>query len=274
MRSRQPDQDSAHTPSKYLFLQKSLRVDRSHLVVVVGGGKNHRCASHVKPIRVEGGRWFIVKRRDDRRIATSDPQRHAPASGARSRRLPARAARRRRRSSAVQHRHRRRQARDRLARATARGHPIFLYFHSNGGSLRWSAEHFRSLTADASGLVALSYRGYGGSSGRPTETGLIEDAAAAYALPSRAIPPSALSCGANCSAPRSRWHCPRGCSQVTGGMRRRPEYWPTRWGLPPGGRIQGSDANSRHVRAWSRRCENCHGIEQPRAHLQKTCALH
>jgi len=28
----------------------------------------------------------------------------------------------------------------------------------------------------------LSYRGYGGSSGRPTETGLIEDAAAAYSF--------------------------------------------------------------------------------------------
>jgi hypothetical protein len=80
-------------------------------------------------------------------------------------------------------RHRRRQARDRLARAAARGHPIFLYLHGNGGSLQWRAERFRSLTADGSGLVALSYRGYGGSSGRPTETGLIEDAAAyAFAI--------------------------------------------------------------------------------------------
>jgi hypothetical protein len=60
--------------------------------------------------------------------------------------------------------------------------PIFLYFHGNGGSLRWRSERFRALIADGSGLVALSYRGYGGSSGRPTETGLIEDAAAAYAF--------------------------------------------------------------------------------------------
>ena len=44
------------------------------------------------------------------------------------------------------------------------------------------AERFRALIADGSGLVALSYRGYGGSSGRPTEAGLIEDAAAAYAF--------------------------------------------------------------------------------------------
>src|SRR5215468_2571262 len=56
------------------------------------------------------------------------------------------------------------------------GQPIFLYFHGNGGSLRWRDERFRALIADGSGLVALSYRGYGGSSGRPTETGLIEDA--------------------------------------------------------------------------------------------------
>ena len=62
------------------------------------------------------------------------------------------------------------------------GHPIFLYFHGNGGSLRWREERFRSLTADGSGLVALSYRGYGGSSGRSTETGLIKDAEAAYAF--------------------------------------------------------------------------------------------
>jgi fermentation-respiration switch protein FrsA (DUF1100 family) len=62
------------------------------------------------------------------------------------------------------------------------GQPIFLYFHGNGGSLRWRVERFRALIADGSGLIALSYRGYGGSSGRPTETGLVKDAAAAYAF--------------------------------------------------------------------------------------------
>ncbi len=45
------------------------------------------------------------------------------------------------------------------------GQPIFLYFHGNGGSLRWRVARFRTLIADGSGLVALSYRGYGGSSG-------------------------------------------------------------------------------------------------------------
>jgi fermentation-respiration switch protein FrsA (DUF1100 family) len=58
--------------------------------------------------------------------------------------------------------------------------PVILYFHGNGGALRNRAERYRALTQDGTGLLALSYRGYGGSSGRPTETGLINDALAAY----------------------------------------------------------------------------------------------
>jgi fermentation-respiration switch protein FrsA (DUF1100 family) len=57
---------------------------------------------------------------------------------------------------------------------------VVLYFHGNGGALSYRAERFRDLIADGTGLVALSYRGYGGSSGRPSEAGLIEDARAAY----------------------------------------------------------------------------------------------
>jgi len=60
--------------------------------------------------------------------------------------------------------------------------PVFLYFHGNGGSLRWREERFHDVIADGSGLVALSYRGYSGSSGQPTEKGLVEDAKAAYAF--------------------------------------------------------------------------------------------
>ena len=58
--------------------------------------------------------------------------------------------------------------------------PVVLYFHGNGGALSYRADRFRDLTADGTGLVALSYRGYGGSSGRPSEAGLIADATAAY----------------------------------------------------------------------------------------------
>jgi uncharacterized protein len=45
---------------------------------------------------------------------------------------------------------------DCLARAAPRRPPGFSLFHGNGGSLRWRVERFRALTADGSGLVALS----------------------------------------------------------------------------------------------------------------------
>jgi len=69
------------------------------------------------------------------------------------------------------------------------GHrPVVLYFHGNGGSLAWRANRFKSLTADGTGLIALSYRGYGGSTGSPTELGLIADAEAAYAFAAARYP--------------------------------------------------------------------------------------
>jgi fermentation-respiration switch protein FrsA (DUF1100 family) len=58
--------------------------------------------------------------------------------------------------------------------------PVVLYFHGNGGALALRAGRFRKLVADGTGLLALSYRGFGGSSGSPSETGLIRDAEAAY----------------------------------------------------------------------------------------------
>ena len=60
--------------------------------------------------------------------------------------------------------------------------PVVLYFHGNGGALRYRVDRFQALTAEGSGLVALSYRGYGGSTGKPSEAGLIADAQAAYAF--------------------------------------------------------------------------------------------
>ena len=59
---------------------------------------------------------------------------------------------------------------------------VVLYFHGNAGSLRLRNERFQKITADGTGLVALSYRGYGGSSGTPTEDGLLADADATYAF--------------------------------------------------------------------------------------------
>jgi len=60
------------------------------------------------------------------------------------------------------------------------GRPVVLYTHGNAGTLAYRAPRFRALIEDGSGLVAVSYRGYGGSSGRPSEAGLLLDAEAAY----------------------------------------------------------------------------------------------
>lgn len=58
--------------------------------------------------------------------------------------------------------------------------PLILYFHGNGGSLVDRERRFRRLTQHGYGLLAISYRGYGGSSGAPSEEGLLRDAETAY----------------------------------------------------------------------------------------------
>lgn len=60
------------------------------------------------------------------------------------------------------------------------GKPLILYFHGNAGALQHRVGRFRALVKNGNGLLAVSYRGYGGSSGMPTETGLLNDADAAY----------------------------------------------------------------------------------------------
>lgn len=62
------------------------------------------------------------------------------------------------------------------------GHPVVLYFHGNGDFLAGFFGRFRDIIVDGTGVVALSYRGYAGSSGQPGEQGLLQDAAAAYAF--------------------------------------------------------------------------------------------
>ena len=68
------------------------------------------------------------------------------------------------------------------------GKPVIVYFHGNGGSLRDRAERFRKLIKAGLGLVAIDYRGYGGSSGSPSERGLIADGEAAYAFAAARYP--------------------------------------------------------------------------------------
>ena len=65
--------------------------------------------------------------------------------------------------------------------APAPGKPLLLYFHGNGGNLTLQTELLRALIAGGNGLMAVEYRGYPGSTGSPSERGLLLDAEAAYA---------------------------------------------------------------------------------------------
>jgi fermentation-respiration switch protein FrsA (DUF1100 family) len=58
--------------------------------------------------------------------------------------------------------------------------PILLYLHGNGGNLAGRTRRFALMTAQGEGLLALDWRGYGGSTGSPSEAGLMRDAQAAY----------------------------------------------------------------------------------------------
>lgn len=60
--------------------------------------------------------------------------------------------------------------------------PVILFFGGNGDALPWRVGRFAKIAAGGDGLLALSYRGYFGSTGRPSEPGLIRDAEAAYAF--------------------------------------------------------------------------------------------
>jgi uncharacterized protein len=58
--------------------------------------------------------------------------------------------------------------------------PLVLYLHGNGGALVHRAERFAALVRHGVGLLAIDYRGYGGSTGSPSEAGFLVDAETAY----------------------------------------------------------------------------------------------
>src|SRR5262244_4096340 len=60
--------------------------------------------------------------------------------------------------------------------------PVVIFFHGNAEIVPWRAARHRATIANGTGLIALNFRGYGGSTGTPTEEGLHRDAAAAYAF--------------------------------------------------------------------------------------------
>jgi fermentation-respiration switch protein FrsA (DUF1100 family) len=59
------------------------------------------------------------------------------------------------------------------------GHPVMLYLHGNAGNLADRAEKLKVFIGKGMGMLAISWRGFGGSGGHPTEEGLYNDARAA-----------------------------------------------------------------------------------------------
>jgi len=58
--------------------------------------------------------------------------------------------------------------------------PVILYFHAAAGALVKRVPRLRLFVESGFGLLVVSYRGYGGSTGTPSEAGLLRDAECAY----------------------------------------------------------------------------------------------
>lgn len=67
-------------------------------------------------------------------------------------------------------------------KAAQPNHPTFLYFHGNAGHLGMRGPKVRYFLDQGYGVLLLSYRGYGGNPGFPSENGLYQDAEAAIAF--------------------------------------------------------------------------------------------
>ena len=59
------------------------------------------------------------------------------------------------------------------------GRPTIVYFHGNGGVLWYRADRMKFVLDAGYGMLLAGYRGYGGSTGTPIETGLLTDGRAA-----------------------------------------------------------------------------------------------
>jgi uncharacterized protein len=66
--------------------------------------------------------------------------------------------------------------------------PLFLMFLGNGDNLGIVAPRLRQMTEDGSGVLAVAYRGYSGSTGAPSEAGLTQDAETAYRFALGVVP--------------------------------------------------------------------------------------
>jgi hypothetical protein len=70
------------------------------------------------------------------------------------------------------------------------GKPTLLYFHGNGDRLIGLAERFALYSRAGIGVFVMSYRGYSGSTGTPTEANIIPDSELAWnAVAAKGIDP-------------------------------------------------------------------------------------
>ena len=105
-------------------------------------------------------------------------------------------------------RHRRRREGDRLVSCRRRRAAVGALLPRQRRLAGYRVNRFRAFAADGTGLAALSYRGYGGSTGSPTEAGLIADAEAAYAFAA-----ARHAAGADRGLGRVAWHRRRRCGR-------------------------------------------------------------
>jgi hypothetical protein len=71
--------------------------------------------------------------------------------------------------------------------------PTLLYFHGNGGSLAIRASRIARFMDEGWGVYMMTYRGYGGSTGSPSEAANVADARLAYhALIKEGVPPKSI----------------------------------------------------------------------------------
>jgi fermentation-respiration switch protein FrsA (DUF1100 family) len=73
------------------------------------------------------------------------------------------------------------------------GRPTLLYFHGNGGSLAIRASRIARFMDEGWGVYMMTYRGYGGSTGSPSEAANVADASLAHAaLVKEGVPPESI----------------------------------------------------------------------------------
>lgn len=62
------------------------------------------------------------------------------------------------------------------------GQPTILYFHGNGDALVYRSGRIATFLSEGYGVLVIAYRGYSGSSGKPSEPAIIADATHAYGI--------------------------------------------------------------------------------------------